>query len=207
MKAKILAALKTKYKDLGLSDAILTGVAETLAATTTEEDQIDTSIEGVSGLLKGFQSEVDKRVTDAVNKAKKPQPKTETESTADNQEATESKKDEAEMPAWAKALVDKISKIEQGETIQTRKQVIEAKLKDANPAFRAEVLKDFGRMNFADDEDFNTFVEDKVTAAGEFAKSEASNTLGAFGRPIKPAGTTKDEASKEEVDSIVNAIM
>lgn len=59
MEEKILEGLKTKYSNLGLSDAVLSGVTATLKDNTTE-DNLDATINGAEGLLKTFQSELDK---------------------------------------------------------------------------------------------------------------------------------------------------
>lgn len=76
MKGRILAALKTKHsgliKDQGLGEKALLGMAAMLAVTVKEETEIETvvSSDGVVEALKGLQSEIDGRVTEAVKKAK-----------------------------------------------------------------------------------------------------------------------------------------
>ena len=60
MKAKIVAALKTKYPNFGFGDKAFDGVADYLSKTVTEEAQIETAIGGVEGLLKAFQGDTDK---------------------------------------------------------------------------------------------------------------------------------------------------
>jgi len=65
MKAKILQALKTKFKDLGFGEKAFEGVADYLATTVTDEANIETAISGVEPMLKSFQGEVDQRVTSA----------------------------------------------------------------------------------------------------------------------------------------------
>lgn len=60
MKTKILESLKTRYKTLGFSDKAFNGVADYLAKTVTDETNIETSTEGVEGLLKAFQGDYDR---------------------------------------------------------------------------------------------------------------------------------------------------
>lgn len=60
MKVKILSALKNKYKNLGFGDKAFDGVADYLAASVTEEGNIETAIAGVESLLKAFQGDIDK---------------------------------------------------------------------------------------------------------------------------------------------------
>lgn len=71
MKEKIFQALKLAYTNLGLSDEILQGQADALAATgLVTDDNLATVVQGQKTFLSSLQSGIDKRVTDAVNKAK-----------------------------------------------------------------------------------------------------------------------------------------
>lgn len=71
MKEKIFQALKLAYVNLGLSDEILQGQADALVATgLVTDDNLATVIQGQKTFLSSLQSGIDKRVTDAVNKAK-----------------------------------------------------------------------------------------------------------------------------------------
>lgn len=63
MKQKILTELKNKYAHLGLSKEALDGVASVLEKTVKSEDEIETAVSGVEGLLKVFQSEADRERT------------------------------------------------------------------------------------------------------------------------------------------------
>lgn len=187
MKEKILQALKTKFKNLGFGDKAFEGVADYLATTITDEANIETAIGGVEGLLKSFQGDIDKRVTDAVAKAKaeavKSDPKSGDPKPADPKPAEDT-------PAWAKALIDqnkaladKVNALESEKTTDSRKAALEAKLKDANPKFRDTVLKAFGRMNFPTQEDFEAYLTETEADAAEFAQQEANHGLGALGKP------------------------
>jgi len=72
MKTKILAALKTKYSNLGLSDKAFDGVAALLAKTVEKEEEIDAIVAGaeVESLLKSIQGSVDAERTRAAKAAK-----------------------------------------------------------------------------------------------------------------------------------------
>jgi len=63
MKEKIKSALKTKYASLGLSEEALDGAALLMSITITEESQIEAVVNGAEPSLKGFQADVDRRVT------------------------------------------------------------------------------------------------------------------------------------------------
>lgn len=71
MKDKIFNSLKQNYSNLGLSDEILKGQAEALANTGFVTDEnLQAVVDGQKTFLSSLQSGIDKRVTDAVNKAK-----------------------------------------------------------------------------------------------------------------------------------------
>lgn len=72
MKEKILAALKTRYSNLGLSDKAFDGVATLLEKTVTKEEEIDGGISdsSVETLLKTIQSSVDTERTKATKALK-----------------------------------------------------------------------------------------------------------------------------------------
>lgn len=64
MKQKILEALKTRYAKLGFGHKAFDGVADYLSKTVEKEEDIETAISGVEGLLKAFQSDADKTRTE-----------------------------------------------------------------------------------------------------------------------------------------------
>ena len=66
MKAKLLAALKTEYKTLGLSEKAFDGVASVLVKTVTNEDEIDGVVKAdeTKMLIKAFQADADKARTE-----------------------------------------------------------------------------------------------------------------------------------------------
>ncbi len=71
MKEKIYQSLKQAYSNLGLSDDILQGHAEALDATGLVTDEnLAAIVAAQKTFLSSLQSGIDKRVTDAVNKAK-----------------------------------------------------------------------------------------------------------------------------------------
>lgn len=187
MKEKILASLKTKYKNLGVSDKALEGIAAMLAVTTTDEANIETATDGVKDLLTSIQSDADKRVTDAVAKIKPPKAPEPPKTPADEPPKTD------ETPAWAKSLISEIAELKAGKTVDLRKQTLETKLKDVNPAYSAKILKDFQRMKFESDEDFNAYVAETETDAVAFTKENVA----AFGKPT--VGTPA--ASSTAIDS------
>lgn len=189
MKEKILVALKTKYKNLGFGDKAFEGVADYLTTTITEETNIETGVSGVEILLKSFQGDIDKRVNEAVAKVK--------QQTTQVQGGEPAKKDEPEgdkIPSWAQALIDSTSQLQKevnnfkaGSVAISRKQQLESALKESHPTFSAKVLKDFTRMQFANEEDFATYLEETKTDMSAFAQGVADKGLESTQKPIMGA--------------------
>ena len=167
LKDKILAALKIKFANKGFSAKALEGLAEELAKTVTEEANIETAISGVEPVLNLMQGEVDRRVTEAVAKAKtEKKEETGTGVNPEKKEDTTNKPaGDEQTPAWAKAIIDqhkqladKINTIEQGKTIDSRKSRLEAKLAKVNEKDKGRYLKNFPRMKFDTEEEFDAFL-------------------------------------------------
>jgi hypothetical protein len=161
MKEKILVALKTKYKTFGFSDKAFDGVADYLSKTVTEESQIETAIDGVEGLFKGFQGDVDyvrneksglrKQLDELKKKIENPNPQP---------NPKEEKKDD--VPAWAQAIIDsnktlseKLSGYEQERVQAQRNAQVSAKAKEYGiPETLVPML------NIPSDADLDTFMKD-----------------------------------------------
>lgn len=73
--------------------------------------------------------------------------------------------------------------------------------------FKAKALKDFDRIAFKDDEDFNSFLTEAETDAADFAKSEDTvNGIGGTFRPTGGAGGstgTTGKASEAALDAVM----
>lgn len=115
MKSKIKEALKTKHSGLGVSDAVLDGLAEFLSQTVKEESQIAGVVENSGGLLTSFQTETNRRVGKLVDDNK--QLKTsndelsELKDQSQPQTAPSGGEDDEKEPAWAKAIREQNEKI------------------------------------------------------------------------------------------------
>lgn len=208
MKGKVLKLLKTKYAKLGLSKETLEAMAATLELQLTEEssdEDIEAKVDGVENLLKSFQTEADRRATEAVSKAKS---------------ATDPKDDKAQDPPKggeeksdiAKAIAEAISPLVaevaalKGEKVSTdRKQRLETALEKVDPKVKAKVLKDFGRMKFEKDEDFDAYLEETVEDLGDIASGDQTKPVG-VPRPPK-AGKSEAKPTDEEISSVVDSIM
>lgn len=204
MKDKIIAALKNKYPNLGLSAKVLDGVASIIEATTTDET-LETVVNGVEPLLKSFQAEADTRVASAIAKAKlegvKP-PKTTDPNTQQGPNPTD------DTPEWVKALqgtiqgmASEIQTLKGNKVLGDRKAILEDKLKDAAPAFKSKILKDFARMNFENDDTFNEYLTETEADLGVFTQEIANQGLSGIGKPAIPTQAPTSAA----VDSDIKA--
>lgn len=111
MKEKIFQKLKQEFSHLGLGDVLLQAHAESLAAIGLVTDEnIDTVISAQKGFLENLQKASDKRVTDAVSKAKADakkeleteEAKKKAEEETKKQEEQAKREKEKDMPEWYK---------------------------------------------------------------------------------------------------------
>lgn len=212
MKKEILETLKTKYN--GVGDTILSRIAEKLAKTVTTQEEVATAVEGVT-FQQVLENYGDSRATEAQQTAvsnyekkhglkdgvkkengvgneppkpeeKKPEDKGKKEGSSD------------EVPAWAQTLINtnlalekRLANIEVEKTVNTRKSTLLGILKDAPDKIKQRYEKDFTRMNFADEEDFNTWIGE-ITPDIEELKTEFSTKSAVVGRPKSGNEKTKE---------------
>jgi hypothetical protein len=191
MKEKILTALKTKYKNLGLSDKALLGVAAMLALTTTEEANIETAISApeVDEMLKGVQSYGDGRATQERDKLKPPVPPVEPPA-----DPTKPNPDDAQKPDWQKAiealttnvtaLTTELAGIKAGKAAESRLQQLTSKLDKTPEAFKKTILDAFEYMSFKDDEAFNSYLEKVGTQANDAIQDDNNDELAGIKAPV-----------------------
>lgn len=154
MKIKVLQKLKPKTTAFGFNQVELDGVAATIAGNLTEEstdEQIDAAIDAVLPFLKVSQ-QVASRVIN--------QKKTEQEPNDPN-----NPKPTDDEPAWFKAYREKaeaeIMELKNQNIVKSRRSVFEAMLEGLPAKQKESKLKDFDRIRFADDNDFNGYVEEQ----------------------------------------------
>lgn len=196
MKLKIKNALKTKYSNLGFGDKAFTGVAEFLATTVTEEDQIETSIAGVESLLKAFQGDIDKRVSDAVAKAKNEKQKGGDDYDDETQPPIAPKpgenKELDEVKKLITGLAATVNSIVERDKTQTLRQKFEAKAKEKG----IENPKLIDKWMPKDEEGLEAAVDDLVAFSEEFEITKANGE--STGRPAVSGGTGATLTKKGE---------
>lgn len=209
MKKEILEALKARFP--GVSDAVLNRIADKLAKTAKTQEDVTTEVEAVT-IQQVIDSYGDSRATEAQQTAVtnyekkhglKDGVKAGNGGDGDGKNPKEPEKntngDNGDMPAWAKTLIDsnkalelKLASMEGEKTANTRKSVLNGILKDAPEKIRQRYEKDFARMQFNDEDDFKSWI-DEVTPDIQALVTEYTAKGGVVTRP--KAGT---EASKEK---------
>lgn len=216
MKQKILDALKAKFE--GVSAKILDGIAEKAAKTVTTEEEVTTYVEGVT-FAQVLDSYGDRRATEAAKtavanyedkyklkagvKVEEPKPKPDPK--------PDPKQDDDQTPAWAKALIAKNEAMEKelaamkGEKLaDSRKSALAGILKEAPEKLRTRYEKDFERLNFTDDDDFNGWLAETKTSVDELT----TQYIAKGGRVTKPkagAGAGGTETVNPLVQSRIDA--
>lgn len=148
MTKKIFEALKQAYKSLGLGDVILQAQAEALNATGLVTDEnLESIVSSQKGWLESLQKNNDKRVADAINKAK-----ADTKAAIDTAVADALAKAEAERKAQEEARAKE--EAEKAAAEAAAKAAAEAKAKEEQERIEAlqranvseEVQKQFAEI-------------------------------------------------------------
>lgn len=212
MKEFILNFLKNKYKTLGFTDKAFDGVATFLAKTITKEEDVEAGTEGIESLLKAFQSDVDKRVTDAINKTKTELAKKDEGNDDPDKDKDKNKKPDTETPDWAKAVITKLEATEaklaqmEGKTkTETHLTTLKSKLAEANvpEKFYTPIIK--GR-EMKEEADVEALATDIVTSWTDVAQDFTDQGLGRLGKPPvnKVDGKTVSPDVKEYIERTTN---
>lgn len=196
MYEKLFAALLAKF--VGIRKDALAQLAKSLATTVDTEEGVTTTIEKlnsekVEAFVKDFRKDVDKEVGEA-NRSFEATLKKKFDF-VEKKEEQQQKPDEVKpndleaviAAALSKHLLPLQQKIEsfQNEKISgSRVDVLSQKLVGVPDSFKAQKLKDFGRMKFDSDEDFNTYLAEVETDLGTLKQELASQGLAGQAAPV-----------------------
>lgn len=200
MKKVLLDALKAKFE--GVSEAILSRIADKLAKTAKSDEDVTTLVEGVT-FQNILESYGDSRATEAQQSAVsnyekkhglKDGKKVKTEEGADEEGKSKdtegqdlASKIAAAVAAAIKPLNDELAAMKSEKTETTRKGKLAGVLSKAPEKVRLRYEKDFARMAFADDEDFNAWVEE-ITPDVEAIANDFVSKGGIVTRPKGGSG-------------------
>lgn len=216
MKKEILEALTTKFP--GVSVSILDRIATKLAETVTTAEQVKTAVEGVT-IQQVIESYGDSRATEASNTARKNAVKdyesryglkdgvkTTTTTTTGGEQPTGGSATNPttggtdETPAWAKTLIERIDRMENAKTTETRTQQLNAVIgKLPEPMRKAYERLPLDKYSA---EEFNTLIADITTEVEGIADDTAAQGA-VFGKPSASTGaqnkTELTEAQKAAI--------
>lgn len=131
MKEKIYQSLKQAYSNLGLSDDILQGHAEALDATGFVTDEnLAITVAAQKTFLSSLQSGIDKRVTDAVNKAREKKEEVKSDEGGAGKQPDIQKLIDDAIAAKLNPLQEKLSSYEAKEAQAARASLIISKAKE-----------------------------------------------------------------------------
>lgn len=216
MRKEILDALKAKFT--GVSDNVLGRIADKLSKTATTQEQVKTAVEGVT-IQQVIESYGDSRATEASNTAR--------ENAVKDYESRYGLKDGAkvtdlnqaggaaaaaatgasstaggeEAPAWAKAFMERLDKLEASKTTETRKQQLNAIIGKLPETIR----KAYERLPLDkySDEEFSSMLGE-VTTEVEGIVDETKAKGGVFGKPSAAGGQPSTELSDAQRAAIAH---
>ncbi|QQT26829.1 hypothetical protein [Sphingobacterium spiritivorum] len=214
LKKSIRSLLISNFGGAQLSAARVEALAKRLEGKVTTEEELLERLKALDEAIpfqdiakeddraRSVQAELDKLKTPAPA----PQPTPPTPVPEPAPEAEVSAKDKAILDAL-KALTDQVAGLKSEKVVTDRQSLILGKLANADKEYSSKVLRDFGRMNFATDEDFTAYLTDVETDFANHTQTQAESKLG---KDNPFAGVGKDgkikEATKEELDSVMNEI-
>lgn len=218
LQKRCFSKLRPKAEALGFNRKELMGVSDTIVGNLSlKEDAsdeeidaaIDDAIDAVIPILKVGQS-MSSRVINAAKEDKKDNDKDD-EGDKKEQNPEPSKKKEGEdgkTPEWANALLTKVETLSsqvvalQGEKLAgSRKARLKELLSDSG-SFGVRTLKNFDRMSFENDDEFEDFFTEVESDLAEYKQELADNGLSHLGKPTiqaKGASQKNDLATDEEI--------
>jgi len=223
-KQLVLNSLKPKVKAFGFSAKEIESVAATIADNLTldenasEEEQqaaVDTAVDYSLPFFKMSQQAVTRIVNAKAQKH-------DDDADDDNKDDDPSKRqqqqrrqksndqDDDQVPAWAQALIEannalkqEISSMKTEKTAASRKARLDEILKDAG-TFGKSAIRQFERMTFANDEEFEAYLEEVKEDIKTINQERTAAGLQALGNPPSAGGggqqeeeTFSDEELKE----------
>ena len=205
MKKTAIEALKSKFE--GVSESILSRVADKIAKTATTTEDVTNLVEGMTWQTL-MESYADSRATEAQKTAVTNYERKHNLKDGQKVQAPKQGEDtDPDTPAWAKALIEQNQALQKrldaidGEKVQnSRKQQIDALVDKLPEALR----KPYARMAYKDlsDEEFGTLLTE-VGAEVEAVSKEASSNGALFSKPRASQGGAEKAASDAEVDAVV----
>ena len=215
MYEKILAGLKTKFP--GVDPKILERIAKKKAETTTTEEEVKTVVDGVT-FQSIIESEGDRRANEAQNTAitnyekkyklkdgkaiDQPEPPKPNEPPAGGA-SDEVKQMFAKMEQENKTMREQLNGILQEKQSNQRKAKFEALFEGASDKLKERYMRNYDRLTFKDDEDFNGWLDTQKPFVENDIKEEKAS--GAAGTPPLGGKRKPGEQADPAVTAYLNA--
>lgn len=185
IKLKVLKVLKPRVKSFGFNKRELMSVAAGIADNLDLEDDaseedvqaaVDTAVDAALPYLRVGQSFANRLLESSKRK-------NDDEGEDDGERETSSQKEDnakdSEMKALlsaVKTLTDQVAELKADKTASTRRDRLHAVVKDAG-AFGTRAIKNFSRMEFDSDEDFEEWLAEVETDVKEYQQERADAGL------------------------------
>lgn len=206
MKPKVASFGFTREERESIAAEIADNLDVNEDATDEERDAaIDTAIDAALPMLKVAQS-IKNRAINESKKTIKPK-ETEEDDDASTQAGSKEKSQSADdEPEWFKKYREqqdkKIADLEAKEAKSTRKSQLEAVLKDTKDTFKSRALKDYARMNFDNEDEFEEYLEDVKTDAAAFIQEDADRDLSGSHKPCGGGKGKTEKPSDRDVNEV-----
>ncbi len=210
IKESIKKLLQTKFGGVVLSDARIEQFAKGLA-NVKDEAELEAQLNVVNLVtpFSGMKSDDDRYRTaqSELEKLKKPTPAPvpTPEPTPDPAPAQGVSIEDINkvISSALKPLADSVAGLQGQKLVTDRKTAILAKLDGASDDYKAKVVRDFGYMNFADDNAFGEFLGHVESDYAAHVQTQAESSLGKDA-PFAGISDAKGQVSDATVDSIVS---
>lgn len=212
---KILAALKTKFP--GVDAKILERIAKKKAETTTKEEEVKTVVDGVT-FQSIIESEGDRRADEAQKTAvsnyekkyklkdgktiEQPEPPKPNEPPAGGA-SDEVKQMLAKIEQENKEMREQLNGIRTKEQGRQRKAKFEALFEGASDKLKERYLRNYDRLSFKDDDDFNGWLDTQKPFIETDIKEEKAS--GAAGTPPLGGRRKAGDAVDPSVTAYLNS--
>lgn len=202
MKEKLLALLQSKFA--GVRKDGLNQLATIMALTVMTDEEATSAVDklteqSVGQFVTDWRKDVDSEISKA-NKTyeeglrkkydfkEKGNPNPPTPPTELNADAIAAIVQKAIEP-----FATELNSIKTNKVVETRKQLLTKELEGLDEGFRTPYLNAFDRMNFKDDEDFNTHLSNVKTEVAKIQQSLIDKGLSQQSKPMFGSGSAKTD--------------
>lgn len=214
MKQKVFLALKPKVSAFGFDKNEVMGIAAEIAnnlnlneEATDEEinEAIEKNVDAVLPYLKLGQSQANRVINDWKKSNEKGGEQQAQKQQSKEGEKTEPSDDMKTLMTMMQSMQEKLSRFEAEKATNDRKSRLERIVKDAG-TFGQSKLRDFSRMNFDKEEDFEAFCEEVENDLKSLVQESANQGLSKMTPPQNAKDEKVDVMSDEEIDKMADGM-